>query len=335
MGTKNKNIFYNQDIKDQYLDEIENPVQKIFASLPLRKARRTEKIYNKDVYDMTIEELEGVVGDLGCSTANATYNNVVALEAYIKWAIYKGYRKSNLNPLSRIDKVEWSKKFVATYKNAYFTRDQIEGMASELENPSDKALILALFEGIKGKGFAELLNLTEKDIREKDGVHQARLIDKDGSTRVIEISEMLAMVLINSANRYDYVNKNGKSAGDHFTNSPLEDTPKVFKKARRGKSNDTELDFTFITRRFTLYKKVFGLRFLKAKHVTDSGIMHMANELSEDGYITSENIVAIADQFNTPYTYNDGKQYRNVTLIKRILDIPEFEEMYGYKMQYK
>ncbi|MGG0667764.1 hypothetical protein ABE073_04460 [Lederbergia citrisecunda] len=333
MTLKENNIFYNQEIKEQYLNEFENPLLKVFASIPLKKARRTEKIYEKDVYDMTVEELEGVVGDLACSTANAAYNNIIAIEKYIDWSIREGYRKSNINPLRNIDKVKWSEQFVANYKNNYFTREQIEEMASELVNSSDKAVLLGLFEGIKGKGFAELLNLVEKDIREKNDVWQARLTNKDGSVRVIEISEMLAMSLINSANTPKYINKNGES--DKRRESPLEDSPHVFKKARRGKSNDELLDHNFVTRKFTLFKDVFGMRFLKSKHVSDSGIMHMANELSEDGFITLDNIRVIADQFDTPYTYTDDKQYRNVTVIKRIIDIPEFEEMYGYKMQYK
>lgn len=333
MRLKEKNNFYNQEIKEQYLDQFDNYPQRTFSAFPLKKARRTEQIYEKDLYDMTTDEMEGVLGDLACSTANAVYNNIVSIEKYIDWAIGEGYRKSNLNPLKNIDKVELSKNFVANYKNSYFTREQIEGMIIELENASDKAVLLGLFEGIKGKGFSELLNLVEKDIREKDDMYQARLTDKDGTVRVIEISELLAMSLIGSANSPVYFNKNG-ATGRNAT-SPLEESSHVFKKAKRGKTKDQFLDYTFITRKFTMYKQIFGLRFLKAKHIVDSGMMHMANELSEDGTITSENLLAIANHYNTPYTHSGNVRYRNMTLVKRILDIPEFEELYGYKLQYK
>src|SRR5690606_1173441 len=86
------------------------------------------------------------------------------------------------------------------------TREHVIDMADQLVNESDRALLLGLFEGIRGTGFSELLNLEEKDIREKDGIFQVRL---NGNERTIEISERLAQMLISAANRSEYNNKNG------------------------------------------------------------------------------------------------------------------------------
>lgn len=332
---ENTNRFYNYEIKERFINSIENQITKTFSIYPLKKARAIEKSMGKDMYDMTLDELSEVLGELSCSGENAVYNNILKIEEYIKWAARNGFRKTNISPFSSVDKVEWSKQFVATYRNYYFTKDQIFEMMDKLVNPSEKAVLLALFEGIKGNGFSELLNLKENDIREKDGIYQARLKSKTGETRVIEISEKLAQVLINTANRPDYVNKNGKSSGGHYEKVQFIESDKIFKKTKRGKQ-DGELDGLFVNRKFIVYKEEFGFKHLKTKHITDSGMMHLANILQKNGVLTTVELNQIAEQFNTSYTSAPrGGRYRNTTVIKKVIQNDAFEELYGYEMKFQ
>ena len=53
-------------------------------------------------------------------------------EKYLDWAYNNGLRKSNINPLTFTDKVEWSKQYVAEYKNSYFTREKVLDMTREM-----------------------------------------------------------------------------------------------------------------------------------------------------------------------------------------------------------
>lgn len=339
MNTKINNGFYNSEIKEEFLNSLDE-VSRVFSTLLMKKSSKTEKVYERDLYDLTVDEIGEVAADLEGSSNTAVYANVLRIEEYIDWAIDNGYRKSNINPLSAIDKVEWSKQFVASYKNYYFTRENIESMCHELYNPSDKGVLLGLFEGIGGRGFSELLNLKEDDIREKNGTWKVRLKDdKNEEPRYIEISEMLAEILISSANRPTYFNRNGMSTGNRYEQSKFENSPFVFKKTKRGKSRDGGLDAGYVSRKFQLYKDVFNREYLKSKHIVDSGIMHMANELQVDGILTTEQLYKIGDHFNTRFTYGDGKlkqkKYRNVTVLKSIISIPEFKELYGYEMKYE
>lgn len=331
------NTFYNENIKERFLDTMDSDLIKTFSTLLFRKSKDTEEIMGKDIYEMSEDELGEVLSGLSCSTANAVYGNVIKMEEYITWAIENGLRRNNLNPLNSIDKKEWSKNFVATYKNNYFTREKIENMLDELANDTDKAILLALFEGIKGKGFSELFNLKPDDITEKDGVYWVSLKNDNGTERDLQISELLAQTLMNAHRQPEYFNKNGENRenGKHAT-SPFEDSPYIFKKALRGTKKDERLTFTFITRKFLLFKQVFELPHLKAKHITDSGIMYYANELQRNGELSTKELNEIGERFDTPFTYANGdNRYRNSTILKDIIEIDEFEELYGYKMTFR
>lgn len=334
---KKNNEFFNPDVKERFLDTISNPVVKTFSTFPLRKAKKTEEIYNKDLYEMTESQLREAISDFTCTSLQAVMNYVTKIEEYIDWTIEQGYRKSNLNPLSAIDdKTEWSKGLVAQSRNYYFTREDIIDLMDQLANDTDKAVLLALFEGIKGKGFSEILNLRAKDITEKDGRYWVKLKEDDGEERTIQISKLLADTLEDAADQKEYISKNGQSSGDHrHETTPFDlDSPYIFKKTNRGKQGG-ELTFTFVNRKFVMFKEVFGLDHLKSKHITDSGILHMADQIAEDETITTSQIIEIANHYDTTYTHIEGGvRHRNTTVVKRIIEMDAFEELYGYKMKF-
>lgn len=60
-------------------------------------------------------------------------------------------------------------KFSYLNKESILTRDEILGICNSLPNNRDKAIILGTFEGLKGKNYDELINITPDDIRD-DGI---------------------------------------------------------------------------------------------------------------------------------------------------------------------
>lgn len=330
-----KQEFYNEEIKNKYLNTLNNEIIYHSTILLFRKSEPVERVLGKDIYEMTFEELGEVAHALENTTSNAVYNNVLKLEDYIKWSSVNKYRKGNLNPLQNIDKVEWSKQFVATRKNYYFTRKDVLHMMDELDNYPDKALLLALFEGIKGKGFSEILNLKMSDITKKGEKNWVHLYDDVGKERDLEISDELVSVLESADRQMEYYANNGdnRAIGKRVA-SPYAPSDKVFKKTTRGKQTDDELTFTFVNRKFIFYKDFFKLDFLKPKHVTDSGIMHYSNELQEEEAIDTDSINEVADRFDTPMNAYKGKRYRNVTTVKKVIEIPAFSTLYGYEMKF-
>lgn len=328
MSAKNRlNKFYNQEIKEAYLKTIESQVSRDFVENAFNRVEEEERQSNKDIYNMNLDELRGALSSLSCSSQVAVYNNLLIFEAYIDWAMENGHSYAKINPFMTIlDKFGWSAHFVSEYKNRYYTREKIEDMIDELYNKADKSILLALFEGIRGVRFSELLNLEEKDIKEKDGKHFVQLTDDNKDIpRVIEISERLAELLVGTNEMKVYYNKNGQSTGGkRWEESVFVDSPKIYKKVTRGKQ-EGELTSFFISRKFDkTYKEVFDYKHLKAIHVIHSGIMDMAHRLQSNGVLTSESIHKIVKHYAVT----------NTTTVKRIVSQPDFEELYGYEMKY-
>jgi hypothetical protein len=324
--------FYNGEAKIKYLNTISHPDTRKLTSYPFSKAKKTEELLGKDMYDMTIDELGMVMSALAVSTPNTAYNHSVKFDQYIDWAYENGLVESNLNPLSNVNKLEWSKQFVAKYKQSAFTRQQILEMCEDLENYVDRAVLLAIFEGIGGEGFSELLNLRTKDLKEEDGVFKATLYQKDGTFRTIEISETLFDLLYKTDAEPEYINKNGQTESDRQSKSKFMDSDFIFKKTTRGKQ-EGKLNVFYINRKFVIYKELFELHFLKAKDIQVSGMMHMANELyNRDGEHNVGHLKEIGEQYDTSMTKIPKYENRNTNVIKLLLKTELFKNLYGYDL---
>lgn len=326
--------FYNPELKERYLNTIQNDSTRYITMFPFMKAKRTEEELGKDVYQMNEKELELVMREQGSSSVDAAYVNAVRFEQYINWAYQEELLESNLNPITNLpNKREWAANFVAKYRQTVFTRKELMDMINALVNDIDKAVLLALFEGIVGKGYAELLNLKEKDLKEvEDDKYTATLEDADGSMRTINISKDLYDILLAANKQTEYINKNGQSEGERWSTSDLEDSPYIFKKTTRGKQGG-KLDLFFINRKFTMFKEIFNAEFLKAKNIETSGIMHMAHELyNSKQELTLEDMKLIAEQFNTSMAKVDGVESRRIIIIKQILKSDLFKQLYKYEI---
>lgn len=326
---------YNADIKNQYLDTFDNETTRKISERPLQRSSETERSLGKDLYEMTISEIEDVMYGLECSSLNAVYNNAVKIEEYIDWTIVHGFRQSNINPLSSLKKYEWGKTFISKYKNYAFTKEELDEMIQDLVNHDDRAILMLLFEGVSGDGFNEILTLkySEETIEESQTPY-ITVKNKDGSERDVTISRELATELRLANNNKIYINKNGEAKEAHFHTSALEESPYIFRKTVRGKQGGGT-DITYIQRKFLLFKEVFGLKHLKATHIQNSGMMHIANELAdEDGVLSHEAMQEIAERFDVTFTTTKETRYRNLTLVKRVIEQDLFEKIYGYKMSF-
>nr|WP_144509904.1 phage integrase family protein [Bacillus sp. FJAT-22090] len=331
-----KTKFYNADIKERYFATIQNETTREITEYAFKKASKTEKIFGKDIYEMNINELAEVMKGLSASTPSSAYNQTFKFQHYIDWATENGLRQTNINPLETVDKKEWVKPFVSEYKQSYFTREQILDMCNELINYPDKAILLALFEGISGEGYSELLNLRINDIKNLDGRYFAALKDKNDNQRTIEISEELAHYFDKANSATEYYNKNGLSDSVRSSRGTLVESSYIFKKSSRGKhkEKDEQLDLFFINRKFVMFKEIFGTKHLRPKEVINSGIMHMANEIfMRDGELGLDQLKEIADRFDTTYSKYNDEYFRNTHVIKERLDNDFFKETYNIKLK--
>lgn len=331
--TTNHHKFYNADIKEKYFQTIQNEATRETTIYAFKKATNTENILNKDVFEMNIDELGYLVADMSASTVDSAYNYACRFEYYIDWATVNGYRKTNINPFSGVeDRRKWAEKFVATRKKSLFTRDEILDMCEQLANYPDRALLLAIFEGISGEAFSELLNLQTRNLKEIDEKFYATLTNKDGEQRTIEISDKLFYYLHKADSAEIYYNKNGESESEKSSQSQFVDSPYIFKKLARGRK-DGDIDAFYVRRKFQMFKELFGAKYLTAKEIENSGMLHMVHEFHQkNGVVTEENWEEIAEQYDTSFIKYQGQDVRNILSLKRKAAEKIFEDKYGYSL---
>jgi hypothetical protein len=233
--------------------------------------------------------------------------------------------------------MEFNKKFVAIYQNTYYTREKLNEMIDGLANDVDGALLLALFEGVSGKGYGEILNLKSEDITEHiEGEKTYYTIDLKDSTgeRTIRITQQLADLLVDADSEPDYVSNNGQDGTEGRYLVDYEPSEFIFKRANRGAIKDDRLNHFWVQRKFSNFKEFFDNEYFKPKNIRDSGMMHMAHCLfKERGEFGREELMEIADQFDVfKISEKDGKVLRNVTKMREVVTREAFEELYGYKL---
>lgn len=324
--------FYNGDTKIAYLDTIPNLKTRKITAFPFMKAKNIEEVLGKDMFEMNLDELGLVIENLSVSTHDSAYISTIKFKNYIDWAIENGYKESSINPLSRLENIkEWSNQFVAADKQNAFTRQEILSMCENLINYVDRAVLLALFEGINGEGFSELLNLRTKYLKEENDKFFARLYDNSGRERRIEVSKELFGFLHKTDMEEEYINKNGLTEKNQQSTSNLLDSTYIFKKTTRGK-REGNLDVHFVNRKFRIYKEIFGLKYLKSRDIEVSGMMYIANELyKRDGQFKQAHLEEIGTRFNSAMIRVNKYDYRNTNLIKNLIKI-KYSELYGYDL---
>ena len=322
---------YNSEPKKEFIEQYSSLDSRLTLYWQFLKVAPFERQKGKDMSEMTDVEIKEMLESAECSTLSSAINHINTYKRYIETV-----SDSDTSPFYTFSSFsELASEVVANYKNKRYTREELMFMIDELANDTDKALLLALFEGIKGKGFSELLTLKmwNVDIRfEQDSdnvICTAKVYDESkDSHRTLNISKELYNLLDRADKQTSYKTNNQ----DENIETPFNESEYVFKKAKKGKqSGGAVLDRHFITRKFIFFKEFFGNTFLTADDIVQSGMMHMAYELyKESGKIGREELLKIGEHYDTIMTTNDGKNfYRNATVLKRIIFNEKFTELYG------
>jgi len=157
---------YNAELKLRYIEEKEATTctPRNYLTRQFNKTQATEERLEKDLCCFTTYETIDFYKALNISTVESLTVLNSHFVLYTDWCL-----KQNLIPdcqnhfaeltidtlMNCINKVALQKSIVS--------KDQLYRWAAELMNPSDAFIIVALFEGIKGENFNELVNLRISD----------------------------------------------------------------------------------------------------------------------------------------------------------------------------
>ena len=129
------------------------------------KTEPFETELNKDVCNFSSLEIENMYKTLNFMSSNTLMMFNSLLLSYTGYCFMNGHVKDSQNHFEEFDAERMNtlvNKFVLQSK--IIKRKTIEDWCNELPNPSDRFLLLGLFEGISGNDYIEFSELEKKDI---------------------------------------------------------------------------------------------------------------------------------------------------------------------------
>lgn len=194
--------------KQRYIDERTEEVKLSpnYIGNLFNIAEEFENKYEKDISNWTTPEIISWYKWLSKPSINSLLTINSTLKSYTQWCL-----QNNLVPDHQNHFLEISIEIIGKCVNLSIlgqrtiSRKELLLDLKRLVNPLDRFIILAIYEGIRGKELCELINLKTTDI---DG-NYANLC----TGRKIKISNELKNMAFESANTYIYYAKNGEGAG--------------------------------------------------------------------------------------------------------------------------
>jgi len=317
---------YNSEYKEAFLKASEHAEEtKNQYKVYFKKTEPFEAQKGKDLFDMDFDMLEELFYWVQRKTERSAVNFFNTIKNYITWAKDNGYGESPLNPIIDTINTEFVSKYLYKEGIKYYSRKDLFKYFENIINERDKALVLALFEGISGNKFSEIINLRREDLSEKDGKYYASLLsdEVDLTHRQLEISEELYNMVIEAYNAQEYKNTSGRV-------NRIVDGEYIFRKSRIG-GNDVRITVPMLQNTIiNVIKPAFDDVQITTTSINNSGVMHYANEyMNSDRVLTKEIATRVAEKFDLYGLEIKGKKYPSFMRFKEIIDIDYMEEEYG------
>lgn len=246
---------YNSELKNRFLEQYAPETARVYKD-SLSKIEESEEFYEKDIFNFTYEQLDNAFKGISAKTLSGVRRIVSPVLEYIRWANKNGFIKSKID-ITDLFSGEKLKSYIWKYanNNSYIFREELYDMCEHLENDVDKALLVIVFEGIKGKEHGEMLNLKYPDIDFTTG--KTRVVSIDGEVRFITITDKRSLDILEASRQQTiYKINNGVFSKSKREEFELADTPYVIRKMRRnltqiGYDDDEKSTIGFILAKVT------------------------------------------------------------------------------------
>jgi len=211
---------YNEDQKNRFLRDNKAEKTKEAYTRVLKRASSLEEEFGKDLYNFNISEIELLINYLAPTTLGSVRSAITPITTYIDWAIEQGLRVDNLNPLGAVIDKEYLEKFIDKSNVLVFSKEDIDDITGRLANKIDAAVVQCLFEGLMGKKYSELLNLTINDVNEGKSKNRLVLtndVDEENSAKrilMLDGDSKLIDLLTETYNQKMYYKNNGNHCFD-------------------------------------------------------------------------------------------------------------------------
>lgn len=337
---------YNEKVKKEFLfgNGYDNDTIETYSHTFKNLAPYENKL-GKDLFDMNLEEVEGALHFVEYRKIDRISNLISNIKVYFRWAYKAGYGSHPESPLGLILTPEYFSKFIHNKGDFYLTRNELLNFLDGTPDHSIKACMLAVFEGIGGRGYQELSNLTTDDIFKDGDQWYVNLANElDGSIRRRHpISDELQQYLMNASettifrgmdNEVKYHLVESKYIFRYFISRRNAGMTKIL----NGNKSDAKLYETYLRH----FREAFGIldKFEKfsLKELKYSGMMYYLNESlnekEESNLVTSVEADKLNERFLLPVQKTAGKVYPVYSKIKGMIVSDFMKEVYGKEIKY-
>lgn len=296
---------FNEQMKKEFIEFKTNraTINKYFLPNLFSRTEPYEKELNKDVSCFTAPEIENMyrtINYVSPATLEVTNSN---LSQYANWCI----TEKHITVDSQNHFLEFNRDRISGLvdrgiaEKKILSRKEVEDLASGMDNPSDRALLLGLYEGIKGDNFNQLWSLKDSDV---DAVNnKINVLRSNQYKRLLAYSHELCQYAKESAESsvYYLTDKNGKEREMKMQPSDM-----VFKE--QPNAGDGASDFRKGRRIYTKLIKILkgnGLGYLNANDIYNSGLLDFINRGSEKYEVSRKDYVR--QHMDEITTYYDRK----------------------------
>ena len=292
---------YNENIKERYIDE-KTAVTVMSNRYLDRLFGRTEEFeekLNKDVSCFAAHEIRNMYATWNIGSPDFLINLHSNLNQYTRWALTQGLVNDSQNHYEEIERKELIMLINQVKRQkAIITEETLNEWINLLSEPCDKFLLRALFEGIAGKDYCELVNLKINDFTSYGTV-------KLCTGREIKVSYQLYLLAKQSAETYEYCGNNGEAKRTY----PLYGEGMILKELPQ--VDPTSTDFQKGRRTYNKALKIFSWlgvnKWMTMNSLCDSGRIHWLLKTRKDLGINPRDIFygldsngnkSLAEEFN-------------------------------------
>lgn len=157
--------YYNPHIKEMWLSEVDlDKYPNGFWDVLFKKYAPIEEEFGKDLSNFTKTEITSAYKRQNYKSFETLMVININLKNYTKWAMQHAIVEDGMNHYDDFTHEQLlSCVNQRQLKGSILTRDELLNGIRELNNAVDAFMLLALFEGIRGKRCEELINLTIDD----------------------------------------------------------------------------------------------------------------------------------------------------------------------------
>lgn len=276
-----------------------------FYRAKFKEAETSEIKFKKDLSNFDVSEIIDFYNSLFVNSFTYLRSINSKLSMYSSWCVDNDI--SEVNNFKNM-KAETIMDCINRKETQILTRSQLHYFLSLLNNPRDRFVILALFEGLSGKDFKEIWSLSEEDVDYSSGLL------KLSTGREIKVSKDLLNVIKDAIKTIDYIPQSGNKGVVELKPSKL-----AFKDYLNSSEDTSEFqkgrNVYMVCKRF---RTNFGLESLTPKNISDSGKIDLIltkykkfkNEMSIREFATGDFFDEINEQYGTKTSkYAFYKQY--------------------------